>query len=71
METFIRSLPAFFFGGGTFELYCPASFDRINNRHNNITIERDHEEEQWVNLSIDYAVGKDSDAFYFRIGEAF
>jgi outer membrane protein assembly factor BamA len=28
-------------------------------------------EEQRVNLSIDYAVGKDSDALYFRIGEAF
>lgn len=28
-------------------------------------------EEQRVNLSIDYAVGKDSDAWYFRIGEAF
>jgi len=28
-------------------------------------------EEQRVNLSIDYAVGNDSDAWYFRIGEAF
>jgi outer membrane protein assembly factor BamA len=28
-------------------------------------------EEQRVNLSIDYAVGKDSNAWYFRIGEAF
>jgi hypothetical protein len=28
-------------------------------------------EEQRVNLGIDYAVGKDSDAWYFRIGEAF
>ncbi len=28
-------------------------------------------EEQRINLSIDYAVGKDSDAWYFRIGEAF
>jgi outer membrane protein assembly factor BamA len=28
-------------------------------------------EEQRVNLSIDYAAGNDSDAWYFRIGEAF
>ena len=28
-------------------------------------------EEQRVNLSLDYAAGKDSDAVYFRIGEAF
>lgn len=28
-------------------------------------------EEERVNLSIDFAVGKDSDAWYFRIGEAF
>ncbi len=28
-------------------------------------------EEERVNLSIDFAVGQDSDAWYFRIGEAF
>ena len=28
-------------------------------------------EEQRINLSIDYARGRDSDAWYFRIGEAF
>ncbi len=28
-------------------------------------------EKDRVNLSIDYARGKDSDAWYFRIGEAF
>jgi len=28
-------------------------------------------EKERVNLSIDYAIGKDSYAWYFRIGEAF
>jgi hypothetical protein len=28
-------------------------------------------EEERVNLSIDYARGRDSDAWYFRIGESF
>jgi len=28
-------------------------------------------EEQRINLGIDYARGKDSDAWYFRIGEVF
>jgi len=29
------------------------------------------DDKRGINLSVDYAVGKDSDAVYFRIGEAF